>query len=450
MFIDETEGDTFLPAELNSTTQKDLQLMLPAELKQLDDLSRRQFMANVAKCSLGVSLLPAGLNETLAQSRAGGKAKHVIYLYMSGAMSQVDTFDPKPKSDVQGDTGVVSTAIPGVQFSEYLPKLAKRARQLAVVRSLSTSTGAHGPARYLLRTSYSPIATTKHPGLGSWMHKKLGRIHKELPAAVQIGGGVGPGYMGAEFAPVPLGDPSKGLENTKQPPYLKDSAFDKRMSLSTAFDSSFRRRAASNSKVRGYDDLYTEAIGLLRSKDLAAFDIMKEPAATRNAYGASKFGRGALLSRRLVEHGVRYVEVSLGSWDNHYELWNTLPGKAAELDNVAGQLLSDLQQKGLLKDTLVVIGTEFGRKPKINERNGRDHHPAAFSSVLAGGGIKGGQVYGKTDADAFHVEDDQVSVEELNATIATALGIRHDQEIHSPDGRPFTIGNGGKPIAKLI
>ena len=411
--------------------------MLPAELNQLDDLSRRQFMANVAKCSLGVSLLPFGLNDALAQSRTGGKAQRVIYLYMSGAMSQVDTFDPKPKSDVQGDTGVVSTAIPGVQFSEYLPKLAQRAKQLAVVRSLSTSTGAHGPARYLLRTSYSPIATTKHPGLGSWMHKK-------------IGGGVGPGYMGAEFAPVPLGDPSKGLENTKQPTYLKDSAFDKRMRLSAAFDSSFRRRAASNSKVSGYDDLYQEAIGLLRSKDLSAFDIMKEPAATRNAYGASKFGRGALLARRLVENGVRYVEVSLGSWDNHYELWNTLPDKAAELDNVAGQLLTDLQQRGLLKDTLVVIGTEFGRKPHINERNGRDHHPAAFSSVLAGGGIKGGQVYGATDADAFHVEDDQVSVEELNATIATALGIRHDQEIHSPDGRPFTIGNGGKPIAKLL
>lgn len=424
--------------------------MLPAELKQLDDVSRRQFMSAVAKCSLGVSLLPCAVNEAMGQSRAGGKAQRVIYLMMSGAMSHVDTFDPKPKSDVQGDTGVVSTAIPGVQFSAYLPKLAKRAKQLAVIRSLSTSTGAHGPARYLMRTSYSPIATTKHPGLGSWIHKTKGRIHKELPASVHIGGGVGPGYMGAEFAPVPLGDPSKGLENTQQPPYLKDSAFDKRMTLSNAFDSSFRRRAGVNSKVAGYDDLYREAIGLLRSKDLVAFDITKEPQATRKAYGDSKFGRGALLARRLVENGVRYVEVELGGWDNHYELWDNLPAKAAELDNVVNQLLADLTQRGMLQDTLVVLGTEFGRKPNINQRNGRDHHPAAFSSVLAGGGIRGGQVIGKTDEDAFYVEDDAVSPEDLNATIATALGIQHDKEIHSPDGRPFTIGHGGTPIKKLV
>lgn len=424
--------------------------MLPNELKKLDGVSRRQFMSGVARASLGVSMLPIAAHEAMAQSRSGGKAQRVIYLMMSGAMSHLDTFDPKPKSDVQGDTGVVSTAIPGVQFSEFLPKLAKRAKQLAVIRGMSTSTGAHGPASYLMRTSYGKIATTKHPGLGSWIQKIKGRIHKELPASVHIGGGVGAGYMGAQFAPVPLGDPSKGLENTQQPPYLKDSAFDKRMTLSSAFDSTFRRRAGVNSKVAGYDDLYQEAIGLLRSKDLEAFDINKEPQAVRDAYGASKFGRGVLLARRLIENNVRYVEVGLGGWDNHYDLWANLPTKAAELDNVVNQLLTDLTQKGMLNDTLVVLGTEFGRKPKVNQRAGRDHHPAAFSTMLAGGGIRGGQVIGKTDEDAFYVDEDIVAPEQLNATIGKALGISHDKVIHSPDGRPFTISNGEKPIDKLV
>jgi hypothetical protein len=433
--------------------------MFPNNTSKLDSLSRRQLISDVARYALGVSLLPAGMesvlnaaetSKTRSNLRGGGQAKKVIYLYMSGAMSQLDTFDPKPKSDVQGATGVIKTKIPGVQFSEHLTQLAEQSKKLAVVRSMSTSTGAHGPARYLLRTSYSPLATTKHPGIGSWMHKMLGRIHKELPASVQIGGGLGPGYLGAQFAPVPLGDPARGLQNTKSPSYLTDASFDKRMKLSNVFDADFRKKANTSSQVSGYDDLYSEAIGLLRSDDLKAFDLTKESPAAKEAYGGTRFGNAAMLARRLVESGVRFVEVSFGSWDHHYQLFDTLPPKAQELDKVVGTLLKDLESRGLLDETLVVIGTEFGRKPKPNQNGGRDHHPAAFSTMLAGGGIKGGQVYGATDKDAFHVEDDSVSVEDFNATIAHAVGIPHDKEIHSPDGRPFTIGNGGEPIEKLF
>jgi len=433
--------------------------MFPLNTSKLDSLSRRQLISDVARYALGVSLLPAGMESVLNAAetsktgrnlRGGGQAKKVIYLYMAGAMSQLDTFDPKPKSDVQGATGVIKTKIPGVQFSEHLTQLADQSKKLAVVRSMSTSTGAHGPAKYLLRTSYSPLATTKHPGIGSWMHKMLGRIHKELPASVQIGGGLGPGYLGAQFAPVPLGDPARGLQNTKSPSYLTDASFDKRMKLSNVFDSDFRKKASTSSQVSGYDDLYSEAIGLLRSDDLKAFDLTKESQAAKEAYGGTRFGNAALLARRLVESGVRFVEVSFGSWDHHYQLFDNLPPKAQELDKVVGALLKDLESRGLLDETLVVIGTEFGRKPKPNQNSGRDHHPAAFSTMLAGGGIKGGQVYGATDEDAFHVEDDSVSVEDFNATIAHAVGIPHDKEIHSPDGRPFTLGNGGTPIAKLF
>jgi len=439
--------------------------MFQFDPNRLDDLSRRQLMADMAKYCLGVTVLPAGFAAALSAadekkksapvksastSSNGGKAKHLIYLYMQGAMSQLDTFDPKPKSKVQGETKPIQTKISGVQFGEKLPELAKIADKLAVIRSMNTSTAAHEPARYLLNTSYKPIATTRHPGLGSWIHKSLGRIHKELPVAVQVGGGIGPGYLGAEFAPVPVGDPTLGLQNTKSPSYLTDSAFDKRMDLAHAFDSDFRKQAKNNRKVNGYDDLYKDAIHLLRSEDLKAFDISKESDDAKKAYGDTRFGKGCLLARRLVEHGVRYIEVSLGSWDHHVDLWTKMGTIGSELDKAAANLIVDLNSKGLLKDTLVVIGTEFGRKPEINQNSGRDHHPAAFSCVLAGGPIKAGQVYGQSDENAFRVESDGVTPEELNATIAVAMGIPYDKEIHSPDGRPFKIGNNGKPITKLV
>ncbi len=438
--------------------------MFQFDPNRLDDYSRRQLMADMAKYCLGVTVLPAGFAAALeaadkkdekkkpaaSSSSNGGKAKHLVYLYMQGAMSQLDTFDPKPKSKVQGDTKPIQTKISGVQFGDKLPELAKIADKLAVIRSMNTTTAAHEAARYLMSTSYKPIATTRHPGLGSWVHKMLGRIHKELPVAVQVGGGIGPGYLGAEFAPVPVGDPSLGLQNTKSPAYLTDSAFDKRMELSHAFDSDFRKQASKNRKVNGYDDLYKDAIHLLRSEDLNAFDISKESDDAKKAYGDNRFGKGCLLARRLIEHGVRYIEVSLGSWDHHVDLWTKMGTVGSELDKAAAHLIADLSNRGLLKDTLVVIGTEFGRRPEINQNSGRDHHPAAFSCVLAGGPIKGGQVWGKSDADAYRVESDGVTPEDFNATIAVAMGIPHDKEIHSPDGRPFTLGNKGKPLTKLV
>lgn len=415
-----------------------------------DEPSRRNFLKSMAQTCLGVSFLPALPSLAEAQSR-GGRPKQVIYLYMSGAMSHLDTFDPKPKNkEVQGETGVIGTKTPGMQLSEHMSGLARISNRFSIVRSLSTSTGAHGPARYLMRTSYKQIASTRHPGLGSLVQKFAGKISRDLPPTVQIGGGEGPGYLGAQYAPVPIGDPARGLENTKTPAYLSENAFDKRIDLSTAFDSGFRRRAAKSSKVSGYDDLYSDAVRLLRSEDLKAFDISQEPAAQKAAYGETRFGRGALLARRLVENGVRFVEVSFGSWDHHRDIFNTVPDKASELDKVASTLISDLAAKGLLASTLVVIASEFGRKPKINQNSGRDHHPAAFSGLLAGAGIKPGQVVGKSDEDGFYVDDEHASVEDFNATIAKAIGVPHDEEIFSPTGRPFTFSNGGEPIARLV
>ena len=413
-------------------------------------ISRRRLMETTARSLLGVSILPA-FNSWAAAQAPGGKTRRLIYLFMQGAMSHIDTFDPKPGTKAQGPTKTIKTKIPGILFGEHLPKLAAMANRLAVVRSLNTATGAHGPGQYLMRTSYKQIATTRHPGLGPWLQKMMGRIHPDLPPSVQVGGGEGPGYLGAKFAPVPIGDPAKGLQNTRQPAYLLDGQFAQRMKLAGKFDQTFRGRATT-AEVLGYDDLYREAISLLNSKDLAAFDITKEPKEKQDKYGSSRFGKGCLLASRLIHHGVRYVEVTHRSWDHHRDLasTNNLPTRCRDLDTGLSTLLVDLDSKGLLDETLVVVATEFGRKPNINQNAGRDHHPAAFSCVLAGAGIRGGQVFGATDEEAFHVADMDVTPQDFNATIATALGLQVDKQIYSPDGRPFTIADDGIPIKALL
>lgn len=422
------------------------------DVKTLDGCARRRFMAQMATSLLGVTALTdltLGIDDD--KIKATAPAKQIIYLFMTGAMSHLDTFDPKPGSSVQGDTQAISTKISGVQFGQHLPKLANMANELAVVRGMYQETGAHGPAQYLLRTSYDEIATTNHPGLGPWIQRLDGRISQALPASVNIGGkGGGPGYLGAKFAPVPIGDPNKGLENTKMPKYLEDFHFNRRLGLSQTFDKGFRSRAQDNSQVNGYDDLYREAVGLLRSDAIKAFDITAEEDSVKEKYGKNRFGQGCLLARRLIENGVRFVEVTTGGWDMHRGLNDAITNKGAELDNALSSLIEDLKQRGRLESTLIVLATEFGRTPKINVNAGRDHHPAAFSTLLIGGGIKTGQVYGMSDEDGFYVEDQEVSVQDFNATIAAAMGLQHDEEIFSPTGRPFNISNGGTPIADLL
>ncbi len=421
-------------------------------LMKMDDVSRRQMMWRTAQAAFGVSMLPGFCRLAAAAEKQGrvGKAEHLIYIHLNGAMSHIDTFDPKPGTEVQGDTKVIDTQIAGVQFGEYMEKLAGMANQLAVVRGMNTSTGDHQGAQYVQQTGYRQIASIQHPGLGAWAHRMLGGMHDSLPATVQVGQVAGAGYLGAKFAPVPVPNPSAGLQNTTSPAYLSDSQFDQRIKLSNGFDSAFRQMAVKNTKVNGYDELYSGAISLLRSKDLEAFDISKEDAKVREAYGTGKVGSGALLARRLIQNGVRCVEVTFGSFDHHNDLWDRLPDMAREVDQALSALLTDLQQTGLLSKTVVAMGSEFGRKPNINQNAGRDHHPAAFTYLLAGAGIKGGQVFGQTDAEGYYVEDDGCTPAAFNATVAMCLGIDPKERIFSPSGRPFTIGNGEEPVSKLL
>lgn len=448
--------------------------MLHDLLQRSDELHRRTVLEYAAKSFLGVTLLsalPAFAQEktkkaaakktaeksaeaSKAVAGAGGTAKHVIFLCMSGAMTHIDTFDLKPGSKTQGETKGIATKVPGMQFGETLPNLAKLADHLAVVRSLTTKTGDHTAGRYVLRTAYREIASIRHPTLGAWSMKILGKQNVSSLDNVVVGTEArhpGAGFLEPAYTPIPIADPNVGLENTKTPKYLTEQAFDKRMDLINRFDAGFRKKYPQK-QVEAYTEYYQQADKLLHSDDIKAFDLAQEKDAVRDKYGRDRFGQGCLLARRLVEHNVRYIEVVLDGWDMHVDIYQNdkLPEVAGKLDQGVAALLGDLKDRGLLSKTLVVLGTEFGRSPHINANGGRDHHPGAFSGFFAGGGIAGGRFYGESDKDGHSVETDPVSIADFNATIAHALGLPLEKEFHSKSGRPFTVANGGEPLLKLF
>ena len=424
---------------------------------KLGEVDRRRFIEYAAKSFLGVSVLPMLRHVGHAADTpptSSGKAKRLIYLFMNGAMSHLDTFDLKPGHENQGTTRAIQTNVSGMRFGHYLPTMAANADKMAVIRSLSTQTGDHEAGESLMRTSYEVIATERHPSIGPWIQQLKGRQSKTLPDTIINGAPArhpGAGFFDPTFSPLPIGDPNRGLENTNTPQYLTSESFEKRIALIDRFDKKFREKFHVK-KVQSYTDFYGEATNLLTSGDLEAFDLNKEKPEDRDRYGRDQFGQGCLLARRLIENRVPCVEVTFGGWDMHTNIFNgnALPNQAAQLDRAVGNLIKDLADRKLLDETLVVLTTEFGRSPKINYNAGRDHHPAAFSSVLAGGGILGGQFFGKSDEAGHSVVEDPVSPADLNATIATAMGLPLESIVHSPTGRPFKVAHEGKPIVKLL
>jgi len=418
-------------------------------------LSRRALVRRMASAALGVSVYDAlgwQAGSRCVAAAGGGHDVNVIFLQMRGAMSHLDTFDPKPGREEQGDTKAIKTQIAGVQFGEHLPKLAGLAGHLAVLRGMTTETGAHEQATYLMRTSYTALNSIVHPSMGAWTLHSQGKTAKDLPGFVLVGNGnehPGAGFLDPSYTPVPVADPDRGLENTTQPAYLTDSQFKRRLSLADQIDKKFKASHAGP-QIAAYNQMYKDATRLLGSTDLEAFDLSKESDKARARYGDSKFGKGCMLARRLVESGVRCVEVELGGWDMHRDIFDDLAEKVGDLDAGMSALLADLAERGLLSSTLVVLATEFGRTPTINQNAGRDHHPAVFSCALAGAGIKGGTVFGASDERGFHPDDGAVTVADFNTTIAHAAGLPYTKEFSAPNGRPFKIGGGGDPIKAVL
>jgi hypothetical protein len=420
----------------------------------------------------------SGWLEALANDAAGHpeRRRSCILLWMNGGPSQMDTFDLKPGHANGGPYKEIATAVPGIRISEHLPKIAKFMDHMAIVRSMSTKEGDHGRAAYLMRTGYLPQGPIHYPTLGALVSRELGAETSELPNFVSIApfrfaspGAYSSGFLGPVNAPLIVGEtvfPLQATTDSEQALRVQDLAapaevtsqqVDARIRLLAGLEQDFAREhpgVAHQSHQAAYD----RAVRLMRTVGAKAFNLDEEPAALRDAYGRSLFGQGCLLARRLVERGVPFVEVSLAGingepfpWDTHQQNFETVQRLSQVLDAAWATLMDDLKTRGLLESTLIVWMGEFGRTPKINGALGRDHFPGAWTTVLAGGTIRGGRVVGRTSLDGMVVEERLVSVPDLLATVCGALGIDHLKQNMSNVGRPIRIvDKAARPITEIV
>ena len=418
------------------------------------DINRRAFVERFAKAAFGVSLLPASGALQATEPSAGGRAKSVIFFYMRGGISHIDTFDPKPGKPEMGGVKAIATSADGMQISEWFPNMARQMHHVSLVRSMTSTQGIHDRGTYLAHTSYFMTPTITHPSLGSWAVKLLGSANAVLPGNILINGSPQhprSGYMPTHLAPLPIVDPGAGLQNSALPSKVTESDFARRTALAQAVGGRFVQQTPHRDAA-AYLKVQQDAASLMKSQDLKAFDISREDAKTQAAYGTHTFGKGCLLARRLVENGVRFIEVEDShNWDTHNDQIKQMETMTPPTDQTMAALLEDLHQRGLLASTLVVMATEFGRTPEISSVTaGRGHHPGVFTWWLAGGGMKGGYVHGQSDEIGERVAENPVTMPDLNATIAQAMGIDLQHIEHSPSGRPFTMTDKGKPVVALF
>jgi len=426
------------------------------------DHSRRQFVNRLAKSLLGLSVIPRPAFAAVPGAKS--TADHVIFLYMSGGMSHLDTFDLRPDNkEIQGPVTGIKTKVPGTHVTGHLPLIAGQMDKIAQIRSMSHTQGNHEPGSYHVRTGYDiGSGVIAHPALGAWITKLAPRLTAAMPPYIRVGdlgGHPSNGFFPASFSPLPVSSAKAGLQNSGLREGFDRATFQESLDLVSTFDRKFRQRHAGSAQVAAYAELYTEAVRLMSSEDLDGFDIAREPAEVREAYGGpqSPFGQGCLLARRLIERGSRFVEVDLGGWDTHTDNHTEVAKQCSAMDRPIATLLTDLADRGLLERTLVVVSTEFGRSPEIDQYGGRNHNPFGYTNLLAGGGVIGGAVYGKSDPSGKGVSENPVKARDFNATIAHALGIDYLQmETPGPGAQFFSIGgkdtdpDKGKPIAALF
>jgi hypothetical protein len=420
----------------------------------------------------GSSWFPLLADELAADPK---RRRHCVLLWMTGGPTQTDTFDMKPGHVNGGQFQEVATKAPGLRFSEHLPRLGEMADRLAVVRSLSTKEGDHGRGTYVVRTGQKPLGPIQYPTIGSSLSKALSREDDAVPHYVSISpyrqfnqAAFSPGFLGPRYAALTVGATDGGLSEQPQAsggyaelkvddlsPAVAREQFGGRVDLWRSFESRFVASHKGPSPA-AHQTVYERALKLMDSSAARAFDLAEEPAAIRDAYGRGRFGQGCLLARRLIEAGVSFVEVTLGSltgntfgWDTHQNNFAAVKSLSAELDAGWGMLMRELAERGLLDLTTILWIGEFGRTPAINMQGGRDHFPAAWSCVFGGGGIKGGQAYGKTSAGGEEVVEGKVDVPDILATLAAAVGVDPEEKNVSEQGRPIKIAD-GQPIREIL
>ncbi|MBI3679782.1 MAG: DUF1501 domain-containing protein [Acidobacteria bacterium] len=419
-----------------------------------DGIRRRNFL-KIGMLGLGSPSLPQ-----LLRAQKKDAERSFIFVWLGGGPPQMDMYDMKPEApeEIRGEFKPIPTKAPGIQMCELMPKTASQADKLCILRSVtSVDLGSHERSSRYLQSGVLPVPNMDFASFGS-IYVKEKNLHGEMPpfAGVlkPIERGWGGGFLGAEYDPFMAGDPSEKnyqVRDLLPPKGITLDRIGRRRELLKEFNEAWRA-VDSEAKLNSYAPSVEQAYNMIFSeKVLKAFDIHQEPEKIRDAYGRTQIGQGLLLARRLVEHGVKAVSVWMGGWDTHAGNFSSLKTKLLPpLDQGFGALVEELAVRGLLENTLVVQIGEFGRTPKVNKNAGRDHWPKAFSVVLAGGGIKGGQIIGATDKHAAEVTDRPISVEDLSATIFTALGVDIHRVNHTPEGRPIAVVNGGKPVVEAF
>jgi hypothetical protein len=389
---------------------------------------------------------------------------------MSGGPSQLDTFDLKPGHPNGGPFKAIATNVPDIQISEHFSKIAKYADQMAIVRSMTSKEGDHGRATYLLRTGYLPQGPIQYPSIGALVSKELGDDRSELPNFVSVApfrilnqGAFGAGFLGPRHAPLVVGERAAGggqqgqnadralrVEDLALPAEVTQDRTNARLDLLAGVHADFLG-SHPDLPAQSHQNAYERAVRLMRTAAAKSFQLEEEKPAVRDAYGRTLFGQGCLLARRLVERQVPFVEVTLDGWDTHGGNAAGVRNLSQVVDSGWSALMHDLKERGLLSSTLIVWMGEFGRTPKFPRPDGRDHWPNSFSAVLAGGGIKGGQVIGDTGPDGASIKKRPVTVPEFLATMYKALGIDHSKLNISNVGRPIRIvAPGTLPVAEAL
>ena len=388
-----------------------------------------------------------------------GVAKSVIQIFLPGGMAHQESWDPKPyaPSEYRGPFSPINTTIKGEKFSQYLKATAKVADKMTIIRSMAHGEAAHERGTHNMFTGYKPSPALEYPSMGAVVAHELG-VRNSLPPYVCVPNVpnefANSGYLSSAYGPFAIGaDPSRAdfkVRDLNLPGGVDDKRFSRRRSLLETVDNHFRELEKSDA-LDSMDAFYQHAYSLISSQEAReAFNLKAEPEALRQKYGMNQPGQRMLLARRLVEAGTRFVSLTAGGWDHHDNIKNAMSRTLPPVDQALATLISDLDERGLLDSTLVMVTSEFGRTPKINATGGRDHWPRVFSVALAGGGTHRGMIYGSSDALGAEPEEDRVEIEDLATTVYNQLGITGDKELMSPGDRPIEIVDGGNVIDGIL
>ena len=414
-------------------------------------MSRRHFMSHLAGAAALAAPATAFTNSILANAADLRKRhKACIMLWMGGGPSTMDIWDLKPGAATGGPFKPIATSADGVQICEHMPLMAQQMHHMAIVRSMSTREADHMRGRYFMHTGFPPVSDVEHPGYGSLIaHELAGQVAElEIPPFVSVGGGsVGPGFLGMTWAPFVV-DANGNVRNLDGG--IDRARLDQRLAMLAAIEDRFIAEKRGGASLE-HKKVLEKTVKLMSSSQMEAFRVSKEPKEMLQKYGDNGFGRGCLMARRLVERGVPFVEVDLGGWDNHAGIFAALRDqKLPVLDQAMSALVSDLADRGMLDDTVVIWMGEFSRTPTINGGGGRDHWARSWSTVVGGGGFRRGIVVGETSADGKEVVTEPYTSQDLMASVLKSLGISLETTFTAKNGRPMKIANAGKVIKELF